>query len=110
MQVFRLETGIPHLLYNDSNACWCNEVRKWYNHSTGGSIGGTGGLDPSPGKSRMAIGLRRNFRTDPPREAIVPEGRIASRGWFVRPSVKTLMTIKRRQNQNMFLCLKEMSL
>ena len=50
--------------------------------------GGTGGLDPSPGKSQVAIGFRRKSGTDPPRGAIGPEGQIASQGWFVPPSVK----------------------
>ena len=49
--------------------------------------GGTGGPNP-PVKSQVAIGFLRNSGTDPPREAIGPLGPSASRGGFVRPSVK----------------------
>ena len=57
----------------------------------GGSRGGGGyrGSGPSPpGKSQVAIDFLRKNDKDPPRDAIGPIGPIASRGRFVRPSVK----------------------
>ena len=54
----------------------------------GGSRGEGGSESGSPGKSQVAIGFLRNTGMDLTREAIGPEGPIASRGRIVRQSVK----------------------